>query len=58
VHGRIAGVTVDHHGAREDVTADHYVAAMPVEQLRPLLSPSWSGRAAAGRHAPRCARAG
>jgi uncharacterized protein with NAD-binding domain and iron-sulfur cluster len=37
--GRIAGVTVDHHGTRETVTADHYVAAMPVEQLRPLLSP-------------------
>ena len=37
-HGRIAGVTVDHHGTRETVTADHYVAAMPVEQLRPLLS--------------------
>ena len=36
--GRIAGVTVDHHGTRETVTADHYVAAMPVEQLRPLLS--------------------
>ena len=40
-HGRIAGVTVDHHGTRETITADHYVAAMPVEQLRPLLSPSW-----------------
>ena len=38
--GRIAGVTVDHHGTRETVTADHYVAAMPVEQLRPLLSPA------------------
>ena len=37
-HGRIAGVTVDHHGTRETVTADHYVSAMPVEQLRPLLS--------------------
>ena len=32
-------MTVDHHGTRETVTADHYVAAMPVEQLRPLLSP-------------------
>jgi uncharacterized protein with NAD-binding domain and iron-sulfur cluster len=31
-------VTVDHHGRQETVTADHYVAAMPVEQLRPLLS--------------------
>jgi uncharacterized protein with NAD-binding domain and iron-sulfur cluster len=36
--GRIAGVTVDHHGTQQTVTADHYVAAMPVEQLRPLLS--------------------
>ena len=39
-HGRIAGVTVDHHGTRQTITADHYVAAMPVEQLRPLLSPA------------------
>jgi uncharacterized protein with NAD-binding domain and iron-sulfur cluster len=37
-HGRIAGVTVEHEGARETITAEHYVAAMPVEQLRPLLS--------------------
>ncbi|MGZ8635231.1 MAG: FAD-dependent oxidoreductase, partial [Solirubrobacteraceae bacterium] len=36
--GRVAGVRVDHHGAQETVTADHYIAAMPVEQLRPLLS--------------------
>ena len=56
--GRIAGVTVDHHGTQETVTADHYVAAMPVEQLRPLLSnalvaadPHLAGCAA-------CARAG
>src|SRR3954462_13810759 len=47
VHGRIAAVTVDHHGARETVIAEHYVAAMPVEQLRPLL------RAALGRAQPR-----
>ena len=52
-HGRIAGVTVDHHGTRETVTADHYVAAMPVEQLRPLLSHELvSGRAAPGGDAP------
>ena len=36
--GRIAGVRVDHHGGQETVSADHYIAAMPVEQLRPLLS--------------------
>jgi uncharacterized protein with NAD-binding domain and iron-sulfur cluster len=34
----IAGVRVDHHGAQEKVSADYYIAAMPVEQLRPLLS--------------------
>ena len=38
--GRIAGATVDHRGARENVTADHYVAAMPVEQLLGLVSPA------------------
>jgi uncharacterized protein with NAD-binding domain and iron-sulfur cluster len=39
-HRRIAGVTVEHQGARETVTADHYVSAMPVEQLRGLVSPA------------------
>jgi uncharacterized protein with NAD-binding domain and iron-sulfur cluster len=38
--GRIAGVTVEHAGARAAVTADHYVAAMPVEQVLKLLSPA------------------
>jgi uncharacterized protein with NAD-binding domain and iron-sulfur cluster len=38
--GRIAGVTVEHGGARSVVTADHYVLAMPVEQLVKLLSPA------------------
>jgi uncharacterized protein with NAD-binding domain and iron-sulfur cluster len=38
--GRIANVTVEHGGARETVTADHYVAAMPVEQLVKLVSPA------------------
>ena len=33
-------MTVDHQGTRETVTADHYVAAMPVEQLRALVSPA------------------
>src|SRR5690349_24007847 len=28
---RISGVTVESGGARQTVTADHYVAAMPVE---------------------------
>jgi uncharacterized protein with NAD-binding domain and iron-sulfur cluster len=39
-HGRISGVTVERSGARETVTADHYVAAMPVEQLVKLVSPA------------------
>jgi uncharacterized protein with NAD-binding domain and iron-sulfur cluster len=39
-HGRIAGVTVEHQGSRAKVTADHYVAAIPVEQLRGLVSPA------------------
>jgi uncharacterized protein with NAD-binding domain and iron-sulfur cluster len=38
--GRIAGVTVEHDGARTVITADHYVLAMPVEQLVKLLSPT------------------
>jgi uncharacterized protein with NAD-binding domain and iron-sulfur cluster len=40
VAGRIAGVTVEHAGSRTVVTADHYVAAMPVEQLVKVLSPA------------------
>ncbi len=39
-HGRITGVTVERAGTPAAVTADHYVAAMPVEQLVKLLSPS------------------
>jgi uncharacterized protein with NAD-binding domain and iron-sulfur cluster len=38
--GRIAGVTVEHQGARTTITADHYVAAMPVEQLLKLVTPA------------------
>ncbi|MEN3282360.1 MAG: hypothetical protein V7607_3500 [Solirubrobacteraceae bacterium] len=38
--GRIASVTVERDGARTVITADHYVAAMPVEQLVKLLSPA------------------
>jgi uncharacterized protein with NAD-binding domain and iron-sulfur cluster len=37
--GRIADVTVAPGGVAETVTADHYVAALPVEQLRLLVSP-------------------
>jgi uncharacterized protein with NAD-binding domain and iron-sulfur cluster len=37
--GRIDGVTVERDGARATVTADHYVAALPVEQLIRLVSP-------------------
>ena len=35
--GRIAGVEVDR--GRRRCTADFYVAALPVEQLRQLVSP-------------------
>jgi uncharacterized protein with NAD-binding domain and iron-sulfur cluster len=38
--GRIAGVTIEQEGARGLITADHYVAAMPVVQLTKLLSPA------------------
>ncbi|MFC4122919.1 hydroxysqualene dehydroxylase [Nonomuraea zeae] len=37
--GRVTGVRVtDPSGAAGTVTADHYVAALPVERLRPLLT--------------------
>ena len=36
---RITGVTVEHDGAVMQVQADHYIAALPVERLRTLLSP-------------------
>jgi uncharacterized protein with NAD-binding domain and iron-sulfur cluster len=38
--GRITGVTVGTADGPRTVTADHYVAALPVEQLRLLLSPA------------------
>jgi uncharacterized protein with NAD-binding domain and iron-sulfur cluster len=38
--GRVTGATVSASGARRTVTADHYVAALPVEQFRLLLSPA------------------
>jgi uncharacterized protein with NAD-binding domain and iron-sulfur cluster len=38
--GRIAGVTVERDGSRAVITADHYVAAMPVEQLVKLVGPA------------------
>ena len=37
--GRIEGVTVERNGARGVIAADHYVAALPVEQLAKLVSP-------------------
>ncbi len=39
-HGRIASVTIEQAGARQTITADHYVAAMPVEQLVKVVSPA------------------
>jgi phytoene dehydrogenase-like protein len=56
--GRIGGVTVDHHGTRETVTTEHYVAAMPVEQLRPLLSTELVGPSRAWTAPAACARDG
>jgi len=38
--GRIGSVAVNMGGAVQNVTADHYVFAMPVERLLPLLDPS------------------
>jgi uncharacterized protein with NAD-binding domain and iron-sulfur cluster len=38
--GRIEGVTIERNGARGVIAADHYVAALPVEQFVKLLSPS------------------
>ena len=38
--GRIRGATVQGPGGPETVQADHYVAALPVERLRLLLSPA------------------
>ena len=39
-HGRIASVTIEQAGTRQTITADHYVAAMPVEQLVKVVSPA------------------
>jgi uncharacterized protein with NAD-binding domain and iron-sulfur cluster len=39
-NGRIASVQVRVNGAVQNVTADHYVFALPVERLLPLLNPS------------------
>ena len=36
---RITGVTVERAGVAEELQADHYIAALPVERLRTLLSP-------------------
>lgn len=38
-NGRIASVQVRVNGAIQNVTADHYVFALPVERLLPLLNP-------------------
>lgn len=37
---RVTGVTINTDGGTETLVADHYVAALPVERLRPLLSPA------------------
>jgi geranylgeranyl pyrophosphate synthase/uncharacterized protein with NAD-binding domain and iron-sulfur cluster len=35
--GRIAGAVVDHDGQPEIITGDHYICALPVERVVPLL---------------------
>lgn len=39
-NGRITGVTVGSAEDSEQIVADHYVAALPVERLRQLVSPA------------------
>ena len=57
--GRIAGVTVERHGTRATITADYYVAALPVEQLRALAEPDAGERPSrAWRASTACTRAG
>jgi uncharacterized protein with NAD-binding domain and iron-sulfur cluster len=36
--GRISGVTIHQNGQQRIVTADHYVAALPVEKMGPLIT--------------------
>jgi uncharacterized protein with NAD-binding domain and iron-sulfur cluster len=38
--GVITGVTVEENGAAVDVTGDYYIAALPVEVIAPLITPS------------------
>ncbi|MEO6793386.1 MAG: FAD-dependent oxidoreductase [Mycobacterium sp.] len=38
--GNITGVTVKNRGGAKRIGADHYVAALPVEKLRQLISPA------------------
>jgi uncharacterized protein with NAD-binding domain and iron-sulfur cluster len=40
VDGRVTGVTVEDQSTRRIVVADHYVSAMPVEQLTKLVTPA------------------
>ena len=37
--GRVASITVQTPAGTEEVTADYYIAALPVERLRLLISP-------------------
>lgn len=38
--GRIISATIETDGRRREIVADHYVLALPVEDLLPLLTPS------------------
>jgi uncharacterized protein with NAD-binding domain and iron-sulfur cluster len=51
--GRIAGVRVESPGGPRDVAADHYVAAVPVERMIPLVSAAVAAADPALAHLPR-----
>jgi len=36
---RVLGVTIETEGAASTITADYYIAALPVEVMTPLLTP-------------------
>lgn len=38
--GRVTSVTFDHHGEQSQVSGDYYIAALPVEVMAGLLTPS------------------
>jgi uncharacterized protein with NAD-binding domain and iron-sulfur cluster len=51
-HGALGSVTIERHGRPEEISADFYIAAVPVEIMRGLVTP------ALARAAPSLARLG